>query len=363
MSMPNITSGCGIGSDDDEQIIHLVHSKQGVNIYRQGRHGYKVLMCPEEDAQQPSPSAAVVSEEQILKLVREQTISRYLSHGCNKRRVVDVKGFKGNPSLYFEWVEGITLGAWMGEHHNGGGEEESMEQRLKVTMSIAKSLHDFHSCGVAYNFLTLDHIVLQWKNNSNFGAQDDCAASLINLSRAVVLSEVSQKAAKEAIRKDLNDLGLILDALLSGESDVSSSVERRLSDEANSSGSGIGDSNHDDDNDVDGQPSLKKRGKQRTLGDGLPTYFLSLIYALVDNKDADPSELYDNALDVFKDLEVASKKQQFCSMPDANEASLVISNAFYGRRNELSLLTRSLQTVSILGKNSVAVVSGPGGAG
>ena len=196
-------------------------------------------MCPEEDCQLPpaATAAAPVSEEQILKLVREQTISRYLPHGCNKRRVVDVKGFKGNPSLYFEWVEGDSLKHWMDEQQlqedvkGGGGTQHGatqdiMEQRLRVAMSITETLDEFHYGGVACNFLSLDHIILQWTGNDIDGRY--CSASLINLSRAVVFAELSEKDAKDAIRKDLKELGLILGALFSGESDVSSDVERRL---------------------------------------------------------------------------------------------------------------------------------------
>ena len=101
-------------------------------------------MCPEEDCQEASDQAAAmapVSEEQILKLVREQTISRILPNGCNRRRAVDVKGFKGNPALYFQWVEGKSLMQWMNEQHaqeeekaNNGGTQEVMERRLRVAI-------------------------------------------------------------------------------------------------------------------------------------------------------------------------------------------------------------------------------------
>ena len=118
MSSSAPTSGCG--EDEAPILLQLIHSKRGTNIYRHGSVGYKVLMCPEEDCQEASDQAvamAPVSEEQILKLVREQTISRILPNGCNRRRAVDVKGFKGNPALYFQWVEGKSLMQWMNEQH------------------------------------------------------------------------------------------------------------------------------------------------------------------------------------------------------------------------------------------------------
>lgn len=359
-------------SDDDggggEEPIQLIHSKRGTNIYRHGNVGYKVLMCPEEDVHRPpektaAAAATVVSEEQILKFVREQTISRYLPHGCNKRRVVDVKGFKGNPSLYFEWVEGDSLKQWMNEQQvlgyaSGGGvagTQDLMAQRLKVAMSITKSLDEFHFGGVAYNFLTLDHILLQWMGNDNDG--QFCIASLINLSRAVVFAEVSEQDAKEAIRKDLSDLGLIFCALFSGDSDASLDVERRLSDDI------LLDL---DEANTDRQPPATKRGRQRTLGDGLPTYLSSMIYAMMGDENADASELYDNVSDVLKDLQVVAKNPRLCLVPNVKaevRESLVLPKTFYGRCNEVNLLSRSLQTVAILGKPSIAVISGRGGAG
>jgi len=364
------TSICGgdDGGGDDDEPIQLIHSKRGTNIYRHGNVGYKVIMCPEEDCHRPSEmAAATVSEEQILKLVREQTISRYLPHGCNKRRVVDVKGFKGNPSLYFEWVEGNSLKQWMNEQQVLGGgvgtPDNMMEQRLRVAMSITKSLDGFHYGGVACNFLTLDHILLQWTGNDDDG--QFCIASLINLSRAVVFAEVSEQEAKEAVRKDLSDLGLILCALFSGESDVSSDVERRLSEE-DVLPPDLDEGNAD--HACDRQPPAPKRGKQRMLGDGLPTYLSSMISAMVGDENVDASELYDNASDVLKDLQVAAKNPGLCVVPNAKTEtsdikSLVMPNTFYGRRNELNLLTRSLQTVAILGKPNIAVISGRGGAG
>ena len=91
-----------------------------------------------------------------------------------------------------------------------------------------------------------------------------------------------------------------------------------------------------------------------------------MISAMVGDDTAEVSELYDNASDVLKDLQVAATNPGLCLIPVAKErdrASLVMSNAFYGRRNEVALLTRSLQTVAVLGKPNVAVISGRGGAG
>ena len=327
-------------------------------------------MCPEEDCQEASDHAAAmapVSEEQILKLVREQTISRILPNGCNRRRAVDVKGFKGNPALYYQWVEGKSLMQWMNEQHaqeeekaNNGGTQEVMERRLRVAISITKTLNDFHYGGVAYNFLSLDHIILQWTGNNS--DQECCIASLINLSRAEVLAELSEQEAKEAIRKDLNDLGHVLDALFSGESDVSLDVERRLSDDI------LLELDENNKTECDHQSTVKKRWKQRSLGDGLPTYLSSMISAMVGDENADTSGLYDNASDVLKDLQVAAQKPGLHLIPNLNAEernmeSLVMSNTFHGRRNEVALLSRTMQTVAILGKPNIAVVSGRGGAG
>ncbi len=379
-----LLTGIGNTSSDnnEESIIELVHSKRGTNIYRHGKLGYKVLMCDDEAAEAalsataavaaavPKTSPAVViSEEQILRLVREQTISRYLPNGCKKRRVVDVKGFKGNPSLYFEWVEGVSLKEWMAKTNNHGDEDNDgsnaeicskhpphqagidfMKERLKVAIAITKTLQEFHYGGVAYNFLTLEHIILQWtsskdnddekdKNNTaNNHEEGECVASLINLSKATVFAEVTTEEATQAIRKDLNSLGLILGALFSKESDVPSDVMRRLSDdalldvgEAEFPASNVNSGCDGDEEERPGQ--VKKRGKQQKLGDGLPIYLCSLISALIGYEEmTDSSELYDNASNVLKDLELAARKPLLL-VPDVEERdrkSLTLPSAFYG---------------------------------
>ncbi len=392
-------------NNDEESIIELVHSKRGTNIYRHGKFGYKVLMCDDAAlsatavaaAPKTSPAMAI-SEEQILRLVREQTISRYLPNGCKKRRVVDVKGFKGNPSLYFEWVEGVSLKEWMARrnNNNNGDDEDNdgnndeigskhpphqagidfMKERLKVAIAITKTLQEFHCGGVAYNFLTLEHIILQWTSNNDNdddknNEEGECVASLINLSKATVFAEVTTEEATQAIRKDLNSLGLILGALFSKESDVPSDVMRRLSDDAvldvDEAEFPVSNVNSGCDGDEEERPGqVKKRGKQQKLGDGLPIYLCSLISALIGYEEmTDSSELYHNASNVLKDLELAARKPLLL-VPDVAERdrkSLTLPTAFYGRRNEVALLTRSLQSVAILGKTNIAVISGRGGVG
>lgn len=415
-SLPISSSDNGGGSgntssdnNNEESIIEieLVHSKRGTNIYRHGKFGYKVLMCDDEAALSATAAVAampkttsspvVISEEQILRLVREQTISRYLPNGCKKRRVVDVKGFKGNPSLFFEWVEGVSLKEWMaGTNNNNHGDEnidgntdeigskhpqariDFMKDRLKVAIAITKTLQEFHYGGVAYNFLTLEHIILQWTGSKDNDNDDDknneegeCVASLINLSKATVFAEVTTEEATQAIRKDLNSLGLILGALFSKESDVPLDVKRRLSDDAlldvGEVEFPVPNVNSECDGDEEERPGqAKKRGRQQKLGDGLPIYLCSLISALIGYEEmTDSSELYDNASNVLKDLELAARKPIFL-VPDVEERdrkSLTLPSAFYGRRNEVALLTRSLQSVAILGKTNIAVISGRGGVG
>ena len=249
-----------------------------------------------------------------------------------------------------------------------------MKQRLKVAIAITKSLQEFHYGGVAYNFLTLEHIILQWTSNNDNdddknNEEGECVASLINLSKATVFAEVTPEEATQAIRKDLNSLGLILGALFSkDESDVPSDVKRRLSDntllEENEVEFPVPNVNDGDEEERPGQ--VKKRGKQQKLGDGLPIYLCSLISALIGYEEmTDSSELYDNASNVLKDLELAARKPLLL-VPDVEERdrkSLTLPTAFYGRRNEVALLTRSLQSVAILGKTNIAVISGRGGVG
>lgn len=162
----------------------LIHSGQQVAIYRLGEcKGYKVIVDPDP------------TEEQVLCLLAEEEVSRFLPPRCAQRNVIQVKSFQGNPSIEFQWANGVTLEEWL----KGGS--RGLKEKLRIAIAITKTLSYFHEGCVVHNCLSFDHIILDV-------CDELCCASLISLSRAVIISELPLDDAETGIRTDLRSLGV-----------------------------------------------------------------------------------------------------------------------------------------------------------
>jgi hypothetical protein len=90
--------------------------------------------------------------------------------------------------------------------------------RARMAIAVAKSLSDFHDGGVAHHLLSPDNIVLDV-------GEGECVATIIDLSMAQVVEVVVNGTAStfDARRKDLRDLGVVLNLLFTGEDELSTS--------------------------------------------------------------------------------------------------------------------------------------------
>jgi hypothetical protein len=368
-------------------------------------------------SQQQSPA-----QDQFLRLLHEQNISKFLPPSTRKRVVEYVKTFNGQPALYFKWSQGVTLKEWMvkvqnrggmgssmgGSHPHGGGtmygggghhyQQGGLFQssgyvdlnvRLRAAMAIVKTLSSFHDGGIVYNSLSPENIVLDTY-------EGDYVATLIDLSDALAYKDHSclgsglggggdagegsnnnnnttttggddaefEKKMKEV---DMKCLGIVLNQLFRGDHSANNATD-----------SGVASSSHSFDEETYGADSRRKRGKQTSPGEGLPLYLNSLISALLSIGDdscesgslTTSSSLtaggtYENAKDVYLDLKTLAENPKVCLRKSELDESTIDSrlrvqhDAFYGRQVQMSMLLHLFQSVTMVGNQPLmATISG-----
>lgn len=313
----------------------LVHSKGDTNIYRHGELGIKVLM--------ENPT-----EEQMLKFVHEQNVSRYLPPTCHKRQVIDVKGFKGNPAIHFEWVNGSTLTEWLQTAKRRPDINTTI--RMRAAIAIVETLADFHKAGVVYNNLSSDNIVLDTFEGSYI-------ATFINLSTAIIHTSSNNNEGgleRDAAEIDLSALGQILHALFDPEN-IETSYSSNDENEATTEEESVN--------------IRRKRNKRQAHVEGLPMCLNALISAL-SGRGEETSESYETAKDVLSDLHViATNPQIFLKTPTLDDFTAhsrlkAPVDAFYGRQSEISMLYHAFNSVIMLdGQPMVVSISGSPGMG
>ena len=321
----------------------LVHQSDSTAIYRLHDIGYKVVV-----AQNPP-------EDQILKLLHEQNICNILPPSCRKRQVTDVSTFNNRPALTFRWASGIALKEWLQKVQ---GPHADLNIRLRAAMAIAKTLSNFHEGGVVYNNLTPENVVLG-------PIEGEYTATFIDLSAALVFGDgnnnmrIDPSLGKQSKAADLKSLGVVLDQLFRGNEGA----------EEIEAAAGLGT-----DHSVDGDQhrARRKRGKQHTMGEGLPLYLGSLISALVDCDSSTPTDLrYESAKDVFLDLKLlAENPNSECLMKSHLDQATIKGRLnlqggmFYGRQVQISMLLHLFQSSVALGDQPMmATISGYPGTG
>ena len=327
------TAEVGDNFRNDVATPQLVYQSNVTAVYRLQDKGIKVLVSPN------------VTEEQILRLVHEQDISKFLPSSCRKRHVIDVKGFKGDPAIHFKWANGITLKEWLRKAQLRPDVDLSV--RLRAAIAIVETLIDFHNGGVVYNNLTPENIILD-------AFEGAYAATLIDLSRASLYHSKGDEFALEVKATDLKDLGIILNELFCGQNDVADE-ERKDCEEMNF------------------DQSARKRGKRQYQGDGLPMCLGSLISTLLLSGDrmTTITVVYESAKDVLFDLRAIAKKPQIFLKPFILGDDVTVKSklrlpvdAFYGRQTEMTMLMHALNSVIKLGgQPMMVVVSGYPGTG
>eukprot|EP00984_Skeletonema_dohrnii_P030217 scaffold21542_cov121-Skeletonema_dohrnii-CCMP3373.AAC.2 len=241
-------------------------------------------------------------------------------------------------------------------------------------MAISKTLSQFHQCSVTYNSLSPENIVLT-------PLEGDYVAKFIDLSDAVICND--EQTFKEMMAVDLTSLGLIFDQLFKAEGgggEASSAAAAAGGDNAggltNSRRVSIV-SDGGEEEVSDHNRNVRKRGKQRAPGEGLPLYLGAMISALLINgDDNDASQLrYKSANDVYEDLKAmvahSSSHHQSSSLKEADfdndvtiHSRLKSKDLFYGRQVQMSMILHLLQSSTMLGDQPMmALIAGYPGTG
>lgn len=313
----------------------LVYQSTTTAVYRLVDIGIKVLLVEHP------------TEQHILRLVHEQNVSNYMPPTCQKRQVIDVKGFNGDPAIHFTWVNGNTLTEWLRTDRRGA--DINIAVRLHAAIAIVKTLVDFHKAGVVYNNLSPDNIILDTFDGSYI-------ATFIDLSKAIILSDNNSNARStgKSVEMDLKALGQILNAIFDRQYSDSFSFAR---DDNSTSTEG------------DEHSYKRKRNKRQAQVDGLPTCLNALISTLKEEGD-ETSEKYGNAQDVLSDLQViAMNPQKYLKALKVDDFTLhnrlnAPVGAFYGRQSEVSALYRAFDAVTKhQGQPMVVSISGSPGTG
>ena len=310
--------------------LQIVHQSGTALILRRQNLGMKVI-----------PRVDVDQGEIISIMEHERRVSNYLPACCPRRKVTSLDSYNGHFAFSFVWVEGISLGAWLQQQSlNRRQESGDLMTRLQVAISIVKAVSRFHEAGVVHANIMPDNIILSFESKQ-------CFATLIDLSKAIILSEDVSVAEEENKITDMKALGLVLYSLLGGKR---ASIHQE-----------------DDMNENSSPPrTTPKRGRN----DGqpitnMPLYLISLLSSLI----APSKYQYQNVKDLLNDLQEAVDKQGIYLRPlsasDAAQNSVQIpKDSFYGRLSERSMVTQSLDVVKKSGGQPlVMAVSGFAGSG
>lgn len=373
----NNTSNNNDGDDEDSSsnTPQLITRSNRTSIYRSQDRGIKII---DQHLAAASSNNSTTMQSTLQKLLHEETISKLLSAHCNRREVIEVGSFNNSPALFFKWENGITVEEWVGKvqqiHPQVGVVDFNV--RLRAAMAIARTLSQFHQKSVAYNALSPKNIVLM-------PFEGDYVAKFIDLSDAVVCKEL--QTYKDMTAVDLKSFGRLLDQLFQmeggggggeggersstsafdgGDADVGTAYSRRVS------------VNSEDEGEV---AARRKRGRQRTPGEGLPLYLGTMISTLLiggDDENNSSQLRYESANDVYEDLKSMlsqnvnnrrSSKDIETNHDDAGLTSRrlkIPTDLFYGRQVQMSMIMHLLQSSTMIGDQPLmALIAGYAGTG
>ena len=321
-------SGVAQAIRDDLQIVH---QSETALILRRQNMGMKVI-----------PRVDVDQEEIISILEHERRVSNYLPSCCPRRRVTSLDSYNGHFAFSFEWVEGVTLGAWLQQQSLDGRQESGdLTGRLYIAISIVKAVSRFHESGVVHANIVPENIILSFESKQ-------CFATLIDLSKAVILEDASRPEAEEENKMtDMKALGLVLYSVLGGK--------RALIRQE--------DAIHENTSPARSKPKRGRNDEQPITN--MPLYLISLLSSLIG-----PFKYqYQNVKDLLNDLQEAVDKQGiYLRSHQASDAAQISvqfpKDSFYGRLSERSMVTQSYDIVKKSGGQPlVMAVSGFAGTG
>lgn len=328
-----------MGRVSDE--LSLVHQGKNVMIFRCNSMGKKVFRNTDGN-----------QEEILAILEHERRVSNYLSPSCPHRKVQSLDSYKGCLGFNFDWVEGVTLKVWlMKQDLERGDQEVDLLSRLPVAISIVKAVASLHAAGVAHASICSDNIIVSFESFES----KQCSATLIDLAKAVILSDESASVKNEDahLTNDMKALGSVLYSVLGGEPTLSGEKQVEPVEE-------------------DSQARTKRGRNVEQSVTSMPLYLTSLLSALIApslNVGGTFEYQYQNANDVLHDLQEAAKKPELYLKPylpskNAKMSIQVPVDSFYGRLSEVTILKQSLDIVKKNGGQPIVIsVSGYAGAG
>eukprot|EP00957_Ditylum_brightwellii_P114196 8706495-Ditylum_brightwellii.AAC.1 len=121
-------------------------------------------------------------ERHASRLKNEYNISKHLVHCSATRAALFTTELRGCPSIFLEWVTGVTLTEWIKSVHK---EEIDSDRPLDINSlmiitqlawGISRSLCKIHDAGVTHNNLKPENIIVQTK-----GEKDIVSIKIIGL--------------------------------------------------------------------------------------------------------------------------------------------------------------------------------------
>jgi len=364
---------------ESNELFQIVHQSETTLILRRQGLGKKVIMNKD------------YSSDKILSILEhERRVSMFLP-GCPVRKVHHLDSYKGCYAFNFDWVEGVTLGTWLhslnmtvkeGEKTAAqpeGGDQQGhnvLTTRLHVAMAVAKTVASIHEAGVAHADITPDNIIISFE-------KDKCFATLIDLSKSVILSEKNifvsednQEAFTERLKvDDMRALGLILYWIFGGNDASRKQDDHETNESVESSTTEGGSENRSQKDNSNDDSSRIKRGRKSKVPSPpshIPLYLISLVSTLIAPSIDDRGQIkyqYKNARDVYNDLHVADVKPEiYLVFNQASEMAFKAlktpKDSFYGRLTEAAMVKQSLELVmNSRGNPVIMAVSGHAGAG
>jgi serine/threonine protein kinase len=328
------------------ETMRVVYQSETTLLLRHENAGIKVILN---------------SNQGQKELEHELRVSNYLPSSSPHRKVTQLDTLHdGRFALRFEWVEGITLGGWVQKQQGAKqyDETDDLMSRLYVAIAIAKSVASLHEAGVAHGSIISDNIILSFESKQ-------CSAILIDLSKAVILSEGHISRSKDAQEahaasmktNDMKALGLVLYLVLGGNQLTAEPAQDQKPTDHEESDSSV----------------RAKRGRNNVQPvTNMPLYLISLQSALISpslNVGGTFTYQYQSANDVVNDLQEALKKPKIYlrhhqASDSRNMSVQVPKDSFYGRLSEVSMVKQSLAVVKHSGGQPVVTtVSGYAGAG
>lgn len=139
-----------------------------------------------------NPTVSNDQRQALLRLKHKVLLS--MPSASVQRKVLHVDKYQGLPAMYFDWVEGLTVGEWL--RSDTSTQEPSarrtiskfdLTEWLQLALAITRAASEFHEAGMFHGQLNLRNIILNFS-----GGQKISSATLIDNSKSIILADCLQ---------------------------------------------------------------------------------------------------------------------------------------------------------------------------